>query len=45
MQLHGLQRHRPEQVDRQPGGLHVEIVVDFPLDRTPEQPADVVTAE
>jgi hypothetical protein len=44
MNLQGLQRHRPEQVDRQPGGLKVGIV-DFLLDRSPQQPADVVTAE
>jgi hypothetical protein len=39
-----LQRHWPQQVDRQPGGLQLGIV-DFLLDRSPEQAADVVAAE
>jgi hypothetical protein len=44
MHLQGLQRHRPEQVHRQPSGLKVDIV-DFLLDCSPQQSADVVTAE
>jgi hypothetical protein len=44
MHPQGLQRHWPQQVDRQPGGLQLGIV-DFLLDRSPEQAADVVAAE
>jgi hypothetical protein len=44
MHLQGLQRHRPEQVHRQPSGLKVDIV-NFPLGRSPQQSADVVTAD
>jgi hypothetical protein len=42
--LQRLQRRRSEQVDRQPGGLQLGVV-DFPLDRSPKQPADIVAAK
>jgi hypothetical protein len=42
--LQRLQRHRPEQVDRQPGRLQLGIV-DFMLDRSSKQAANVVAAE
>jgi hypothetical protein len=44
MHVHGLLRDRPEQIDRQTGGLKV-VVDDFPFCGSPEQPADVVACQ